>query len=260
MELPYIRYIKVKELLSLQKPWSDPEEHDELLFIGIHQVFEIWFKLLLHEFDKIKRNFTAGELFEAIHTFKRCRTILKTLVGQMDILETMTPHSFASFRERLDTASAFQSIQFREIEFVLGFRRPEILKYYKDDQESCRTLEKRLSEPSLVDYFYTFLEKKGVKLPAELRQRDLGTSNVANEALQEEIVVLYNKHPELRILFELMTDFDEGLQEWRYRHVKLVERTIGSKTGTAGSLGVEFLKMSLFKPVFHDLWGIRHRF
>ena len=120
-------------------------------------------------------------------------------------------------------------------------------------------LLKRLREPSVVDCFYDFLEHYGVVIPAELRTRDVTLPTVANAEVEEQLLRLYRNRPDLEILFELMTDFDEGLQEWRYRHIKLVERTIGSKRGTGGSLGVEFLKKSLFLPVFPDLWAIRHR-
>lgn len=260
MDLPYLRYIKTKELLKLQEPWSDPPEHDEILFIAIHQTFELWFKVLLHEFEKIKRDFELGDLYGAIGTFKRCRTIMKTVVSQMDILETMTPLSFASFRSRLETASAFQSVQFREIEFVLGFKREEMIKYYAEDVESTKTLMTRFEAPTIIDGFYRFLVTQGIEVPNELLSRDMRQSVTPSEKLQEELLKIYQTRPDLSILFELMTDLDEGLQEWRYRHVKLVERTIGSKQGTAGSLGVEFLKKSLFRPVFPDLWAIRHRF
>ena len=202
-------------------------------------------------------DFSRGDLFGAIHTFKRVRTIMKTLVGQLDILETMTPMSFSAFRDRLDTASGFQSFQFRELEFVLGYKRPEMLRHAASP-EARAMLERRLAEPSLVDHFYAFLEKQGAKIPGELREKEASAANAPDERLQREILRLYKSRPELAILFELMTDLDEGFQEWKYRHVKLVERTIGNKKGTGGSLGVEFLKQSLFKPVFPDLWAIRH--
>ncbi|HJQ98232.1 MAG TPA: tryptophan 2,3-dioxygenase family protein [Candidatus Polarisedimenticolaceae bacterium] len=256
-DLTYASYLHIDRLLALQEPRSKPAEHDEMLFIVIHQVFELWFKEVLHEVEKIKRDFTAGDLFGAIHTFKRVRTIMKTLVGQLDILETMTPMSFSAFRDRLDTASGFQSFQFRELEFVLGYKRPEMLRHAAGP-EARAAIEKRLSERSLVDHFYDFLEKQGASIPAELRAKDVTAANAPHEALQREILRLYKARPELAILFELMTDLDEGFQEWKYRHVKLVERTIGNKKGTGGSLGVEFLKQSLFKPIFPDLWAIRH--
>ena len=256
-DLTYAKYLHIDRLLALQEPRSIPPQHDETLFIVIHQVFELWFKEVLHEIEKIKVDFSRGDLFGAIHTFKRVRTIMKTLVGQLDILETMTPMSFSAFRDRLDTASGFQSFQFRELEFALGYKRADMLRFAASP-EARAVLERRLAEPSLVDHFYAFLERQGAKIPGELREKEANAANEPNERLQREILRLYKARPELAILFELMTDLDEGFQEWKYRHVKLVERTIGNKKGTGGSLGVEFLKQSLFKPIFPDLWAIRH--
>jgi tryptophan 2,3-dioxygenase len=184
---------------------------------------------------------------------------MKTMVEQVDILETLTPMSFNSFRDRLEHASGFQSAQFRELEFVLGYKRADMLRYHKPGTPEYLRLEQRLRERSVVDCFYDFLEQRGATIPADLRARDVTLPAAANETVEEGILRLYKSQHDLEILFELMTDFDEGFQEWRYRHIKLVERTIGSKHGTGGSLGVEFLKKSLFYPVFADLWAIRHK-
>ncbi len=257
-ELTYSSYLMTDRLLALQEPRSKPPEHDEMLFIVIHQVYELWFKELLHEFDKVMDDFTAGDLFGAIGTLKRIRMILKTLVGQLDILETMTPLSFASFRDRLDTASGFQSVQFREVEFVLGYKRPEMLKYHGDGTPAREVLENRLRQRSLMDHFYGFIEKRGVAIPDRIRNKDVTESTIPDPDVQAGILRLYTEQPDVAILFEMMTDIDEGLQEWRYRHVKIAERTIGNKKGTGGSLGVEFLKRSLFRPIFPDLWAVRH--
>ncbi len=259
MALTYWSYLHLDELLELQQPRSTPPAHDEMLFIVIHQTYELWFKLLLHELDKIKADFSSNDLYGAMHTFKRIRTVMKTLVEQIDVLETMTPMSFSSFRDRLDTASGFQSAQFRELEYVLGYKRPAMLRYQTGAAPHRERLERRLRERSVVDHFYDFLEARGVTIPAELRSKDPAEPTAPNAVVQEGLFNLYKGNPDVAILLELMTDFDEGLQEWRYRHIKLVERTIGSKHGTGGSLGVEFLKESLFKPVFPDLWAIRHR-
>jgi tryptophan 2,3-dioxygenase len=256
--LTYANYLDLEKLLTLQNPRSTPAEHDEMLFIIIHQTYELWFKQLLHEFERIKRDFSAGDLFGAIHSFKRARTIMKVLVAQIDILETMTPSSFSSFRDRLETASGFQSVQFRELEFLLGYKRASTLAYVKPDFPGYDRMKQRLHESTVVDHFYDFLETRGAQIPPELKNRDMTQPNGPDERVQTEILRLYKNSPECSILFELMTDFDEGLQEWRYRHVKLVERTIGAKKGTGGSPGVPFLKESLFRPVFHDLWAIRH--
>ncbi len=259
MTITYASYLKLDQLLDLQVPKSSPAEHDEMLFIVIHQTYELWFKLTLHEIAKIHRDFLANDLFGAIATFKRIRTIMKTLVGQLDILETMTPLSFASFRNRLDTASGFQSYQFRELEFVLGYKRSNVMSAIPDAEAGKARAEARLTEMSLVDAFHRLLVLRGATVPAAVLERDVRRPTEPNEAVQEEVFRLYQGQPEMVILFELMTDFDEGIQEWRYRHVKLVERTIGAKKGTGGSPGVEFLKTSLFKPLFPDLWAVRHR-
>lgn len=256
--LTYTSYLKLDELLALQQPRSNPEEHDELLFIVVHQTYELWFKLMLHELEKARGDLQRGDLWPAVATFKRLRTIMKVLVEQVDIVETLTPMSFGSFRDRLDTASGFQSAQFREVEFFLGYKRAEMLKHQPDPAARER-LERRLREPSIVDALYQFLEQHGVTIPDEVKTKDVMLPTVANEAVEEGLHQLYVSRRDMEVLFELMTDFDEGLQEWRYRHIKLVERTIGSKRGTGGSLGVEFLKKSLFLPVFPDLWAIRHR-
>ncbi len=260
MALTYTDYLKLEAMLELQEPRSKPPEHDEMLFIVIHQVYELWFKLVLHELDKIKRDFTANDLFGAIHSFKRVRTVMKTLVGQLDILETMTPMSFSSFRDRLETASGFQSAQFRELEFALGQKRSDLdfAAMYGKTSRGYSHLLARLDERSVIDHFYDMLTHCGAAIPAVVRTRNVRESNTPNVDVQQEILRLYKSRPEVAILFESMTDFDEGLQEWRYRHVKLVERTIGNKKGTGGSLGVEFLKRSLFQPAFPDLWAIRH--
>ena len=259
MALTYSDYLQLPELLQLQQPRSTPPEHDEMLFIVIHQVFELWFKLVLHEAEKVERDYTANDLYGAIATWKRLRTILKTLVGQLDILETMTPLSFASFRDRLDTASGFQSFQFRELEFAFGYKRIQATGSVPEQEGRRELVERRLTQRSVVDHFYDFLRQRGVRVPSELFTKPVTLPTQANEALQEELLRVYHEQPELVILFELMTDFDEGFQEWRYRHIKLVERTIGAKRGTGGSAGVEFLKQSLWKPLFPDLWAIRHR-
>lgn len=259
MALTYAKYLELDTLLDLQTPQSDPPEHDEMLFIIIHQTYELWFKLMLHEFEKVCRDFSSNDMYGAIATFKRLRTIMKTLVGQLDILETMTPMSFTSFRDRLETSSGFQSSQFREFEYMLGFKRPEMMKYCDTESKSYENVEKRLHERSVMDYFYDFLENRGVVIPQELKAKVATSSTEPNTQIQEGLYQLYKSQPDVAILLELMTDFDEGQQEWRYRHVKVVERTIGNKKGTGGSLGVEFLKKSLFKPTFPDLWAIRHR-
>jgi len=258
MALTYSDYLVLPTLLDLQRPRSDPPEHDEMLFIVIHQVYELWFRLVLHETDKLNRDLSANDLYGAIATCKRIRTVWKTAVQQLDIMETMTPLSFASFRDRLDTASGLQSLQFRELEFAWGYKRAELARS-GSPVPGYEALQRRLVQRSVMDHLLDLLAARGIAVPAELRRRDLSLSTEPNLALQDEILRVYHVQPELVILFESLMDFDEGFQEWRYRHVKLVERTIGAKLGTGGTAGVDFLKRSLFRPLFPDLWAVRYR-
>jgi len=258
--LTYASYLHLSELLALQQPRSEPAEHDETLFIVIHQVSELWFAVLLQELDKVKRDLSDNHLFRVMSSLKRCRRTLAVLVDQLDVLETMTPLSFNRFRDRLDTSSGFQSMQFRELEFVLGLKDPATLDHYPVGLFGRDRAERRLDEPSVQDCLYDFLEQRGVEIPSELRARPVTEAHIPHEAIQAGIDSLYRSDGSYVMLFELMVDFDAELQQWRYRHVKLVERTIGNKQGTGGSLGVEYLKSTLFRPVFPDLWAIRHRF
>lgn len=258
--LTYGEYLRIEELLSLQTPRSSPAEHDELLFIIIHQVYELWFKLVLHECEKIREDVFEERLFDALATLRRVRMVLKTLVSQIDVLETMTPLEFSSFRARLDMASGFQSAQFREVEFLLGYKRPQMLRFHPEGSPARARLEKRLEEPSLADALYAFLEKRGFQIPDEVASRDPKAPPPPSEALQRQIVEAYRTQHDLVLLLEAITDIDEGLQEWRYRHVKMVERTIGARMGTGGSSGAEYLRRTLFKPLFPDLWAIRSVF
>jgi tryptophan 2,3-dioxygenase len=257
--LTYASYLRLDELLDLQQARSTPAEHDELLFIVIHQSTELWLKELLHELDKVKADFSAGLVSAATATLTRARRIFRVLIQQIDVLETMTPLSFSLFRHRLEHASGFQSMQFRELEFVLGIKRARALDHYPPGLAGIDGARRRLGERSVVDHLYLLLQRKGVAIPTELLTRDVTQPTEPDRAVQDGILMLYVSDGEMRVLFELLTDLDECFQEWRYRHVKMVERTIGNKEGTGGSLGVEFLKKSLFLQAFPDLWAIRHR-
>ncbi len=258
METParvtYGNYLKLDELLTLQTPQSEGPEHDELLFIVIHQTYELWFKLVLHELALVQQSLATGDTPGALETFKRILTIFKTLVGQVDILETMTPVSFFSFRDRLDTASGFQSVQFREVEFVLGARSRALAEHYPPNREM---LLRRLAEPSLYDSFLCYLKARGYPVPQEALERERAEPPVENAEVQRILVAIYHRDPATREICERMVDLDEGVQEWRYRHVKMVERTIGIKRGTGGSSGADYLRGTLFKALFPDLWAIR---
>ena len=253
----YAEYLNLDPLLGLQTPGG---EHDELLFIVIHQTYELWFKQILHELDYLRALLARDDLPRAGHAMKRVLTILKVLVAQVDILETMTPLEFVGFRERLGAGSGFQSAQFRELEFVLGHKRPAAMAQFPPGSAPRARLEKRFVEPGLWDWFVHFLAGRGYAVPAEVLARDVTQPVQPSPALQQTLVHVYRIDPAVAAFCERLVDLDEGVQEWRYRHVKMVERTIGTKPGTGGSAGAEYLRTTLLRPVFPDLWAIRTEF
>jgi tryptophan 2,3-dioxygenase len=255
----YGTYLKVDELLALQQPRSEGPEHDEMLFIVIHQVYELWFKEVLHEIDYVKRLLEADEPYRAQHTLKRILTILKVLVAQLDILETMTPLEFQSFRARLEAASGFQSDQFRQLEFVLGRKSHGVVHRFPPESRARQALERRFSEGTVWDAFLRYLSREGYAVPQHLLTRDATAAPEPSLELQDVLIALYRKDTKNSEICERLVDLDEGVQEWRYRHVKMVERTIGTKIGTGGSAGAEYLHGTLQQPLFPDLWQIRSR-
>lgn len=254
--LTYMSYLQVDELLQLQHPKSDPIEHDEMLFIIIHQVYELWFKQMLHELDYLAERLRDNDTPAAQHTLRRVLTILKTVVAQVDVLETMTPLEFNSFRSFLESASGFQSVQFRLMEFSMGHKRETMLKHFDDVESHREDLQRRFESPTLWDAFLAYLHTRGHAVPDDQLKRDVTQSVKANADIQKMLIDVYRNDKEAAQLCETLIDFDEGLQEWRYRHVKMVERTIGRKKGTGGSSGVDYLTATI-RPIFPDLWEIR---
>jgi tryptophan 2,3-dioxygenase len=252
----YQGYLQLDKILSAQKPIS-PHEHDEMLFIIIHQTYELWFKQLLHESAALKESMLQNDHFKSFAGFKRILKILKTLVGQIDILETMTPVSFMSFRSRLENASGFQSWQFRCFEALMGIKNKDRIKHLAESSEEKKTAEKYLHEDSLYDVFLKFLNINGYKIPEDILKRDVTETYEGDARVQDLLLKIYKENKSLSLLCEFFVDLDEGVQEWRYRHIKMVERTIGDKMGTGGSLGARYLKSTLSKPAFTDLWAMR---
>lgn len=255
--MTYGEYLQIPQLLSLQQLKSGGE-HDELLFITIHQVYELWFQQLLAEVDRLAEHLDVDDLPRAGHTLTRIRTILKTMVSQLDVLETMTPLEFLSFRDFLGTSSGFESVQFRELEFLLGRTARRHLDRFEDDP-AYPALLARWEGPSLWDHVLALLARRGHDLPDDVLRRDVTEPVEPHPAVQDALVTVYREQHDLSTLCELLTDLDEGLQEWRYRHVMMVMRTIGGRPGTGGSSGVGYLRSTLFQPVFPDLWEIRSR-
>jgi tryptophan 2,3-dioxygenase len=253
--LTYSSYLALDEVLGAQRPRSD--EHDELLFIVIHQVYELWFKQLIHELVHLQRRLEAGEGPRALATVRRVLTILKTVVAQIDVLETMTPSQFASFRMRLDSASGFQSAQFRELEAVLGRRDAGALEAYEPDSPEHARIAAAMARRSLFDSFLRYLVTQGIEVPAAALERDVTRPPESSRGVQRAVLEAYRRDGEAAQVAERLVDLDEGVQEWRYRHVKMVERTIGDKMGTGGSSGAAYLRTTLFRPMFPDLWAVR---
>ena len=249
-DLNYGRYLRLDDLLACQHPLTD--SHDELLFVVIHQAYELWFKQILHEAALLQERLENGDGAGSLATARRIAKILKTVVGQFDILETMTPQQFASFRPELGSSSGFQSSQFRYIEAVFGrrdFSRAVI------DPGLDAIVGRRPVFASLLRYLRTC----GFPVPGDILDREPRSGWVSNDRVQGLLAEVYAESGDPAEVCEALVDIDEGIQEWRYRHVKMVERIIGAKTGTGGSAGAAYLRGTLFRPAFPDLWEVRSR-
>lgn len=258
--ISYAEYLKTNELLQLQHLRSKPVAHDEMLFIVIHQVYELWFKQLLHETQRVHERFEAGNGWGAAQALGRMLKILKVAVLQTDLLETMTPLSFGRFRDHLGAASGFQSAQFRALEIAWGWRNKQLYRQFKGDEQQL--IQKWLAAPplwiSLCNYIR--IHHKARLIKPQLRTSTQGLAYSANPSLQKQLFQLIVANREINWLCERFIDLDVGMQEWRYRHLKMVERTIGTKIGTGGSTGAKYLQKTLAQRFFPDLWALRDYF
>ncbi len=246
-KLSYNQYLKVRELIELQETLSEPTSHDELLFIVIHQTYELWFKQVLHEIDATIGWLSQGRKFRVNHSLKAATAIEKVMVSQIHILESMAQIGFLEFRDKLNPASGFQSMQFRELEFVSGSKDQRILDFFECDEFAHGRLKKRFEAPSLGDAFWALLEREGFKVEEQ-------------EDKMDSIVKILKKpeeHPELFIMQDLLIEHDEQIALWRYHHVLMVERMLGMKPGTGGSEGVGYLLTTLSKKFFPEIWEAR---
>jgi tryptophan 2,3-dioxygenase len=252
--LNYTSYLALEEILGAQRPRSD--EHDEILFIVVHQVYELWFKQLIHELRYLQRMLEEGNDARASATFKRLLTILKLVVAQLDVIETMTPVQFLAFRDRLEASSGFQSGQFRELEAILGRRDPGVLDAYHEGSVDYSRVKDAMARPSVYDSFLRYLALRGYPVPKETLERDVTQPVEESEGVRAAVLAAYRDDGPPAQVAERMVDFDEGFMEWRYHHVKMVERTIGDRIGTGG-YGIDYLRSTLHKPFFPDLWTVR---
>jgi tryptophan 2,3-dioxygenase len=285
-DLTYNDYLRVSDLLQLQVPQSEPAHHDELLFIVIHQAYELWFKLILHEMQNSIRYMREKNVLRAHHFVKRICEIMKLLVQQIHILETMTPAEFLQFRDRLMPASGFQSIQYREIEFLAGLKDESYLAHFKNRPEFLKILKERLVQPDLKSAYYELLHELGeqlgdrrgtiepgakktlmpkdaaaleyrIKFDAKMDPEEL---EAAKMSIINAILPIYQhqeRHLALYLLSESLVEFDEYFSLWREHHVRVVERVIGFKQGSGGSSGVGYLRSTTTKKIFPLLWEVR---
>lgn len=243
----YGSYLKIPELLGLQTALSDPPHHDETLFIIIHQVYELWFKQILHELDTAIAALRRIDIAEATRLLRRVVEIERILVAQIKVLETMRPQDFLGFRYHLNPASGFQSVQFRELEFALGMKNEALMDaIHATDAEKAR-LRARFDAPSIREALDAVLRARGAWRDGDDRARALAA-----------ICLNPSEHVDLNALFEVMIEIDENLAQWRAHHVLMVARMIGDKRGTGGSEGVHYLKTTLDKRAFPELWKARN--
>jgi tryptophan 2,3-dioxygenase len=258
--LSYNKYLRVRELIDLQTCLSDPAHHDELLFITVHQAYELWFKQILHELDAALASMREDRAPAATRALLRVAEIEKLLVAQIHVLETMTPISFLGFRDQLNPASGFQSMQFREVEFSSGLKDEEIVRAFADDEFAAPRLRARLDAPTLGEEFYALLSRWGLDAPPDDDSLD---SDERRSRYQRrvravvEVLTHFESRPQEFQLGEALISHDEFFSLWRYHHVKMVERMLGTKRGTGGSEGVGYLKTTLDKKFFPELWEAR---
>lgn len=259
-EVTYARYLQLDTLLSAQKPRSSPEHHDELLFIVIHQTAELWFKLMIHELGAASEAVRRDELSPCFKVLARVKQIMGQLTSQWGVLETLTPSEYLQFRHVLGRGSGFQSVQYRLVEFMLGNKDAQLLALHRHASADHARLEHALKSPSLYDEFLRYLARQGYPVPAEVLERDLTRPHEPDERLVEVFASIYRDtatHWQAYEMAEKLIDIDEQFALWRHRHVKVVERVIGFKTGTGGSSGAPFLRKVLFTQFFPELWQVR---
>ena len=258
--LDYATYLGLDTLLKAQRPLSDPPHHDELLFIVQHQTTELWFKLMLHELRAATALVRQDDLEGSFKILARVKHIQTQLLNQWSVLETLTPTEYAQFRYVLGPASGFQSHQNRLIEIALGKRDRRVLETFGHTPAVRAELEAALHEPSLYDEFLRWLARRGFAVPMEVLERDLTTPYVANDAVTEVIVAIYQApagHWDAYEMAEKLVDVDETYSLWRYRHLKVVMRIIGRKRGTGGTEGAGYLRGLIDEVFFPELWDAR---
>jgi len=260
--MSYADYLRLDLLLAAQQPLSDPPQHDELLFIVQHQTSELWLKLLVHELRSARDLLGAGDLAPALKRMARVKHIQRVLTDQWSVLATLTPSEYAEIRPFLATSSGFQSAQYREVEFLLGNKDADMVKVFGHDPAAQDALRTLLGEPSLYDEFLRYLAGQGYAVPAAVLERDWSTPHTLSPELVDTIATVYAAPAEHWGVYETceeLVDIEDNFQQWRFRHLQVVQRTIGHKSGTGGSSGVDFLRRALDITFFPELFAVRSR-
>ena len=260
--ITYTDYLCLYELLSSQRPISEPPHHDELLFIIQHQTSELWMKLILHELNAAIRYIQNDRLDPCFKILARVKLIQRQLFDQWAVLETLTPSEYSQFRDVLQTASGLQSFQYRSIEFVLGNKDRKMLEAFEQDENAYHLLEDILNKPSIYEEFLRHLHRQGFAIPIECVDRDWTLTHERNEEVVAVFKLIYDqpdKHWDAYNMCEKLVDVEEQFQLWRFRHMKTVERIIGYKPGTGGTACVAYLKQALDKVFFPELFDVRTR-
>jgi len=256
--LSYGEYLRLDRLLDAQKPLSG--EHDEMLFIIVHQVSELWIRLMLHELHAVIECVRRDQLAPSFKMLERVGRVQAQLLAVWDVLSSMTPSDYSSFRNILGRSSGFQSLQYRVLEFTLGNKHPEMLEAHRRDEADYRTLHRALSAPSLYDEVLRLLSQRGYGVPAGALSRDFTQPYVPSKQVTAAWLAVYHnagKDWDLYELAERLVDLDHRFQLWRFQHMKTVERIIGYKPGTGGTAGVSYLAKALRLRLFPELWEVR---
>jgi tryptophan 2,3-dioxygenase len=259
-KMSYGSYLQLDRLLSAQVPVSQPEHHDELLFIIQHQTTELWFKLILHELRAVRRQLREDDLRSAMKGIARVKHIQHVLIEQWSVLATLTPAEYAEFRGDLGSASGFQSFQYRAVEFLLGNKNAGMLAVFEARPEAHRLLAELLGQSSVYDEFLALLHRRGYPVPERLLGRDVRQAHVFEPALVPVFKDIYehaHRNWDVYEACEELVDLEDNFQLWRFRHLKTVERIIGMKRGTGGSSGAGFLRKALDLTFFPELFAVR---
>jgi len=256
----YGSYLALDELLSIQRPQSSPAHHDELLFIIQHQTSELWIKLLLHELRSARDLLRADDIRTALKRIARVKHIQEVMTQQWSVLATLTPSEYSEFRDALASSSGFQSHQYRAVEFIFGNKNEKMLSVFDSDPASRQVLSDLLDEPSLYDELLRYLSRAGHAVPDSILNRDVRKAHTFTSELVPVFKRIYENASENWEAYEACEEFvdlEDNFQFWRFRHLKTVGRTIGTKMGTGGSSGVEFLQRALSLTFFPELFAVR---